>query len=186
MGEAERRELNQGTPGLRLDYRGYTPPEGEGPGPLARRSVANPGELAYYVCYGSVKTALEELLKVAGTRWAIEECFEEAKGQVGLDQYELPRWDGWYRRGDAGPLLFGVDPEPGERALQWQIEGEPEWDEALIPLTLPEVRRLLYHLIWQFTPSAKSVLEWSCWRPRHQARSRLCHYKHLLTTCLRL
>ena len=34
---------------------------------------------------------------MAGTRWAIEECFEEAKGQVGLDQYEVHRWDGWYR-----------------------------------------------------------------------------------------
>ena len=31
------------------------------------------------------------------TRWAIEECFEEAKGEVGLDQYEVRRWDGWYR-----------------------------------------------------------------------------------------
>ena len=34
---------------------------------------------------------------MAGTRWAIEECFEEAKGQVELDQYEVRRWDGWYR-----------------------------------------------------------------------------------------
>ena len=34
---------------------------------------------------------------MTGTRWAIEECFEEAKGQVGLDQYEVRRWDGWYR-----------------------------------------------------------------------------------------
>ena len=40
---------------------------------------------------------MEELVRVAGTRWAIEECFEEAKGQVGLDQYEVRKWDGWYR-----------------------------------------------------------------------------------------
>ncbi len=64
---------------------------------LARRSLSNPEELAYYVCYGSAGTTLEELARVAGTRWAIEECFEEAKGQVGLDQYEVRRWDGWYR-----------------------------------------------------------------------------------------
>ena len=64
---------------------------------LARRSVAKPEELAYYVCYGPVGTTLEELARIAGTRWAIEECFEEAKGQVGLDQYEVRRWDGWYR-----------------------------------------------------------------------------------------
>ena len=36
-------------------------------------------------------------MQVAGRRWAIEECFEEAKGQVGLDQYEVRRWDGWHR-----------------------------------------------------------------------------------------
>ena len=64
---------------------------------LVRRSVAKPGELAYYVCYGPAGTTLEELVRVAGIRWAIEECFEEAKGQVGLDQYEVRRWEGWYR-----------------------------------------------------------------------------------------
>ena len=40
---------------------------------------------------------MEELVRVAGTRWAIEECFEEAKGLVGLDQYEVRLWAGWYR-----------------------------------------------------------------------------------------
>ena len=69
---------------------------------LARRSLAKPEELAYYVCFGPAGTSLEELVRVAGTRWAIEECFEEAKGQVGLDQYEVDqyevrKWNGWYR-----------------------------------------------------------------------------------------
>ena len=64
---------------------------------LVRRSVARPEELAYYGCYGPAGTTLEELARVAGIRWATEECFEEAKGQVGLDQYEVRRWDGWYR-----------------------------------------------------------------------------------------
>ena len=70
---------------------------GKGHWLLARRSVAKPGELAFYVCFGTADTTLEELVRVAGTRWAIEECFEEAKGEVGLDQYEVRRWDGWYR-----------------------------------------------------------------------------------------
>ncbi len=64
---------------------------------LARRSIAKPTELAYYVCFGPAGTTLAELARVAGTRWAIEECFEEAKGEVGLDEYEVRRWDGWYR-----------------------------------------------------------------------------------------
>ena len=70
---------------------------GKGHWLLARRNVAKPGGLAYYVCYGPSGTALEELVRVAGRRWTIEECFEEAKGQVGLDQYEVRRRDGWYR-----------------------------------------------------------------------------------------
>jgi SRSO17 transposase len=64
---------------------------------LARRSLADPTELAYYVCYGPATTPLAELVRVAGVRWAIEECLEEAKGEVGLDHYQVRRWDGWYR-----------------------------------------------------------------------------------------
>ena len=70
---------------------------GKGHWLLARRSIAKPSELSYYVCFGPAGASLEELVRVAGTRWAIEECFEEAKGEVGLDQYEVRRWDGWYR-----------------------------------------------------------------------------------------
>jgi SRSO17 transposase len=79
-----------------MDIRPLREP-GKGYWLLVRRSIAKPGELAYYVCFGPVDTTLEELVRVAGTRWTIEECFEEAKGQVGLDQYEVRRWDGWYR-----------------------------------------------------------------------------------------
>jgi len=64
---------------------------------LARRSLADPTDLASYVCYGPADAALEDLVQVAGTRWTIEEGFEAAKGEVGLDQYEVRRWDGWYR-----------------------------------------------------------------------------------------
>ena len=64
---------------------------------LVRRSIAQPEELAYYVCFGPANTTLEDLVRVAGTRWTIEECFEEAKGEVGLDQYAVRKWDGWYR-----------------------------------------------------------------------------------------
>ena len=83
----------------KLGHSGHTAPERTGPGALAAGEAQHcqTGELAYYVCFGPAGTSLEELVKMAGTRWAIEECFEEAKGQVGLDQYEVRRWDGWYR-----------------------------------------------------------------------------------------
>ena len=65
--------------------------------PLIRRSVARPEELAFYHAYGPVETSVEALARVAGTRWAIEEGFERAKGEVGLDQYEVRSWAGWHR-----------------------------------------------------------------------------------------
>lgn len=64
---------------------------------LARRSVSDPTELAYYRAYGPAATPLATLVQVAGTRWAIEEGFERAKDLVGLDQYEVRRWGAWYR-----------------------------------------------------------------------------------------
>jgi len=64
---------------------------------LVRRRIARPEELAYYVVFAPAGTSLAELVRVAGSRWAIEECLESAKGEVGLDQYEVRKWDGWYR-----------------------------------------------------------------------------------------
>jgi SRSO17 transposase len=63
---------------------------------LLRRSLSD-GKLAYYVCHAPRATPLETLVRVAGTRWTVEECFEAAKGEVGLDQYEVRSWHGWYR-----------------------------------------------------------------------------------------
>jgi SRSO17 transposase len=63
---------------------------------LVRRSRRD-GELAFYACYAPAATPLVGLVRVAGTRWAVEEGFEQAKGEVGLDHYEVRRWPGWYR-----------------------------------------------------------------------------------------
>jgi SRSO17 transposase len=64
---------------------------------LFRRSLRDRQELAYYVVSAPKTTALEEIIKGAGMRWASEESFESAKGEVGLDQYEVRSWEGWYR-----------------------------------------------------------------------------------------
>lgn len=63
---------------------------------LLRRSRADK-KLAYYVCYVPSGTDLQTMVRVAGMRWMVEECFEAAKGEVGLDQYEVRSWHGWYR-----------------------------------------------------------------------------------------
>jgi len=54
-------------------------------------------ELAYYLCFAPAGTTDDELIRVAGTRWAIEECFQTAKNEVGLDHYQVRRYDAWYR-----------------------------------------------------------------------------------------
>lgn len=64
---------------------------------LARRSLARPDEVAYYLAYAPNGTAVAELVRVAGSRWAIEEVFQAAKNECGLDQYEVRRYPGWYR-----------------------------------------------------------------------------------------
>jgi hypothetical protein len=64
---------------------------------LMRRGIEDPAEYAYYLVYGPKETTVEELIRVAGKRWIIEACFEAAKGEVGLDEYEVRKWDGWHR-----------------------------------------------------------------------------------------
>lgn len=64
---------------------------------LIRRSTADPAEVAYFVCGGPPGTALADLVRIAGKRWAVEECFELAKGDCGLDEYEVRSWIGWHR-----------------------------------------------------------------------------------------
>jgi SRSO17 transposase len=64
---------------------------------LVRRSVSAPTELQAYVVFAPQETTLAEVVRVAGTRWTIESCFEAAKSEVGLDHYEVRSWTGWYR-----------------------------------------------------------------------------------------
>jgi SRSO17 transposase len=64
---------------------------------LIRRSLSDRSERAYYRVYGLATTTLAEVVQVTGSRWKIEEGYEQAKGQVGLDQYEVRAWRAWYR-----------------------------------------------------------------------------------------
>ena len=79
-----------------LPYGGDAAPGWE-KGLLIRRSISQPDELAFYLTHATDGTALADLVQVAGTRWAVEACFEAAKGEVGLDQYEVRSWTGWHR-----------------------------------------------------------------------------------------
>ena len=76
---------------------GPRPEQDQGHWLLVRRNITDPEDMAYYVCFGAAEVALTELVRVAGTRWIIEDAFKEAKQEVGLDEYEVRRWTGWYR-----------------------------------------------------------------------------------------
>jgi SRSO17 transposase len=63
---------------------------------LVGRSRSDPTALAYYVVFAPAGTTRRPLARVGGQRWCIGQSFALAKGEVGLDQYEVRRWDGWY------------------------------------------------------------------------------------------
>lgn len=64
---------------------------------LARRGLEDAQADAFFVVSAPKETTLQEMVAVAGARWAIEECFQVAKGELGLDQYEVRSWAGWQR-----------------------------------------------------------------------------------------
>jgi SRSO17 transposase len=104
----KRRSCGNGSKGPRVyDWAAATLPEDgtEPPGwqrfLLVRRPLTPNAkgelELAYYLCAAPAGTADEELIRVAGARWAVEECFQTAKNEAGLDHYQVRRYDAWYR-----------------------------------------------------------------------------------------
>lgn len=64
---------------------------------LVRRNRKEPDKLAYYMAFAPAGTSLAELAGAAGLRWTIEECFERAKGELGLNHCEARSWHGWHR-----------------------------------------------------------------------------------------
>lgn len=97
----QRHSAGDGAKGPRVYDWAYVPHAGAAPGwqlgLLVRRSVAAPDDLAFYLTHAPETTPLAALVRVAGTRWTIEASFEAAKGEVGLDQYEVRGWTGWHR-----------------------------------------------------------------------------------------
>jgi SRSO17 transposase len=100
-GDWQRLSAGDGAKGPRLyDWAYQTYPSlrpGWNRGLLVRRSIAEPDKLTYYLTFAPDGTPLSTLVRVAGTRWTIESCFEAAKGEVGLDHYEVRTWTAWHR-----------------------------------------------------------------------------------------
>lgn len=64
---------------------------------LVRRSISKPDELAYYICHSTHPVPIAEFVRVAGSRWAVEETFQFAKNETGLDHYQVRKYEAWYR-----------------------------------------------------------------------------------------
>lgn len=129
------------------------------------RGLEDPKELAYYAVFASKEgTTLEELVRVAETRWRIESCFEQAKkGEAGLDEYEVRRWEAWHRHALPASARFpGGYARRGERR-RVSKKGVPRGE--LIPLTSPEVRRIMLVLACPARERG-SLLCWPPWRRR--------------------
>jgi SRSO17 transposase len=75
---------------------------------LMRRSLSDRSQRAYYRASGPAQTTLPELVRVTGSRWQIEEGYEQTKGGVGLDQYEVRTWRAWYRYMTLALLAYAV------------------------------------------------------------------------------
>lgn len=85
---------------------------------LVRRHRERPDERAYYLCRGPASAPWQDLVRVAGKRWAVEECFATAKGDCGLDEYEVRRWEGWHRHVTLSLFALAVLTVSRRRAVQ--------------------------------------------------------------------
>lgn len=152
---------------------------------VARRSITCPAERAYYHAYALATTTLEQLVRVAGTRWVIETCFEQAKGEVGLDHYQVRTWAGWYRHVTLALFAYAYLVATRLVAVRANTSAHTPADalhEAganpanLIPLTVPEVRRL-HNALAESKYEREHRQRWSYWRRKHQASAKQCHIK---------
>ncbi len=118
------------------------PDDGPGHRWLLIRRHPEHGELAYYRCYSPRPVALTELVRVAGTRWRIEESFQATKTLTGLDEHQVRRWSSWRRWTLIAMLAHALLSvfAAAARARQPQLVEQ-------IPLTCNEIARLLNRLI---------------------------------------
>lgn len=138
---------------------------------LVRRSRST-GELAFYRCWSPGPASLHSLVRVAGTRWSIETCFQTGKG-LGLDEHQVRRWDSWYRHTTLVMLAHAILTviAAAERARH------RPGDEQLVSLSINEIQRLLAKLVINAVHTLDHWLGWSNWRRRHQARAKTSHYR---------
>src|SRR6266849_627774 len=147
---------------------------------LIRRIPNDPNEKTYYLVFGPAGTTLEVMVGAIGSRWCIEVEFENAK-DIGLDHYEVRSFVGWFRHMTLVLLVLAMLTVICARErLSFSASESNQTPPFPIPLTVPEVRRLLGRLLFPLSRSARGVLDWSWWNRCQQGRARASHAKRRL------
>jgi SRSO17 transposase len=151
-----------------------SPPVGDQAGRrwLMVRRHRGSGELAFYHCWTPRPTPLGVLVRVAGSRWRIEERIKTSKGLAGLDQHQVRRWRSWYRWATLAMVAHAF---LVVAALAQHTRHPPPPER--VPLTCNEVSHLYATLAARPVGDQGHRLRWSAWRRRHQARARTSHYQ---------
>ncbi len=149
-------------------------------GLLIRRHIAN-GDLAFFTTWCPAGTPIETLVSVEGHRWAIEDSFETAKNELGLDHNESRSWHGWHRHVSLVMLAFAHDGcHPPARQCHTAPKNETISRETaappLIRWSVQEVRRIAVRLAQRRIKPAH-IIAWSLWRRAHQAAAQSAHFK---------
>lgn len=109
------------------------------------------------------------------SRWAIEKCFDPAKGDCGLDEYEVRSRVGWHRRITLSMFALALLTVIRSRTESRSVPRKA--GPRLIPLTVQEVRVLLLRVVWPRLTSSERALAWSLWRQEHQQHAKERHYR---------
>ena len=145
---------------------------GDGPHWLLIRRRISDGEYAFYRAHAPRPVPLAQVVKVAGSRWKVEDGFAGGKELAALDEHQVRSWTSWHRWTILALLAHAF--------LSVLAAAQPACDQAaddqLIPLTRHEIRRLFTGLCQQLTTPAMH-LHWSRWRRRHQATAQASHYR---------
>jgi hypothetical protein len=126
------------------------------------------------VVFAAQVIPLEAVVRVAGTRWTIESGFEADKSEVGWDHYEVRSWMGWYRHITltmwalalvtvlrAGTIAVEALKKSGAPAGEKRSGGVQGQPRSRLPLSVPELRRLLWRLVLAVPQTAPHILAWS-------------------------
>jgi SRSO17 transposase len=94
---------------------------------LARRSLSDPTDIAYYLSNAPADTPLLKLAQVASTRYTVEQCIEEAKGETGLDEYEVRHWHSWHRHITLSMMAHAWLASVRYKAMEKKGDLSPSW-----------------------------------------------------------